>query len=374
MYDFYMYLKHIEHSPENLEFYVWFKNYEAGRLTGSMSRPHSRTANNNLEFDFPSPQSSVTYHDEKNLSMTESQEHFNKDQADMYAQISGLVDPSCGPTCTTKTPSRLTKLGQKLRHKDNSDDEAADEETSSIEVACRDLSTLISDQEASRLAELSSIKALFLLPGAPRELNIPSAMRNKCLSALLTSTSSEHLKPIADHCYLLLKSCSHRNFIRLGVSNGTFETICMATGLGIVLCLTGLLGMFLLIFASPSLHHGIRWKALGIWPMWSIGVGLILSGLRGSCFFLLLFSRRQPLPWEKFEDDDSGGLVTTKREGGVWGFFSKLMIFDRKMKVKDGNLRMLQRRIVLQSVFGGVLVASVLEVFFLCLPVWRGVH
>lgn len=26
MYDFYMYLKHIEHSPENLEFYIWYGN------------------------------------------------------------------------------------------------------------------------------------------------------------------------------------------------------------------------------------------------------------------------------------------------------------------------------------------------------------
>jgi hypothetical protein len=24
LYDFYMYLKYIEHSPENLEFYVWY--------------------------------------------------------------------------------------------------------------------------------------------------------------------------------------------------------------------------------------------------------------------------------------------------------------------------------------------------------------
>jgi hypothetical protein len=56
LYDFYMYLKHIEHSPENLEFYVWyavphtgetrletdlirFKNFEAGRLT-SLSEVH----------------------------------------------------------------------------------------------------------------------------------------------------------------------------------------------------------------------------------------------------------------------------------------------------------------------------------------------
>lgn len=28
LYDFYMYLKHIELSPENLEFYIWFKDYE----------------------------------------------------------------------------------------------------------------------------------------------------------------------------------------------------------------------------------------------------------------------------------------------------------------------------------------------------------
>lgn len=28
LYDFYMYLKYIEFSPENLEFYIWFKNYD----------------------------------------------------------------------------------------------------------------------------------------------------------------------------------------------------------------------------------------------------------------------------------------------------------------------------------------------------------
>jgi hypothetical protein len=27
LYDFYMYLKHIEHSPENLEFYVWYGSH-----------------------------------------------------------------------------------------------------------------------------------------------------------------------------------------------------------------------------------------------------------------------------------------------------------------------------------------------------------
>lgn len=368
MYDFYMYLKHIEHSPENLEFYVWFKNYEAGRLTGNLSRPHSKSGNTNSEFDFPDSQSSITYHEKSgNLSVTESQEHFNMEQADMYAQISGLVDPGCGPACTTKSQGPFAKIGKKFRNRHNNED---NDETEDVEIACVNLSNLISDQEQARRTELESIKSLFLLPGAPKELNIPAPMRNKCLEAISTSTDAANLKPVADHCYLLLKSCSHRNFIRLGVSNGTFETVCMATGLGIVLTVTGLLAMFLLAFASPSIHHGNRWRALGIWPMWSIGVGLILSGLRGSCFFLLLFSRRQPLPWEKFEDDAS---FSSKRSG-LMSFFSKLMIFDRKLKVKDDNLRYLQRKIVIQSVLGGMIFATLMEILFICLPIWKPVH
>jgi hypothetical protein len=222
----------------------------------------------------------------------------------------------------------------------------------------------------ARRLELNAITTVFLLPGSPKELNIPAPMRKAVLSALQTSTSAHHLKPIADHCYLLLKSCSHRNFIRLGVSNGTFETVCVATSLGIVLTIAGMLCMLLLAFASPSIGHSNRWRGLAPWPLWSIGVGLILSGLRGSCFFLLLFSRRQPLPWERFSDDGDGSVVA-KKPRGLMALLKKLMIFDRKLKVKDDNLRYLQRKIVMQSILGGVVFATLMEIFFLCLPIWK---
>ncbi|KAH8587586.1 hypothetical protein B0O99DRAFT_694352 [Bisporella sp. PMI_857] len=355
LYDFHMYLKHIEHSAENLEFFVWFKNFEAGRLTGNISRPQSKSSQSH-DFGFPSDKSSVVERDDKsfNISVTESQENLNFQHADMYAQISSLVDQGCAKHCAPRKDKRSKSCPD-------------DEDSAGVEVAVLNLSELVSDNEQARRTELDTIKCLFLIPGAPKELNIPSTMRQKVLEDISTSTSAANLKPVADHVYMLLKNCSHRNFLRLGVGNGTFETLCMATGLGIVLTVTGVLAMLLLAFASPSIHHCNRWRALGLWPMWTIGVGLILSGMRGSCFFLLLFSRRQRLPWEHFDDDAS---TIAKKKNKLLRFFSKLMIFDRKVKVKDDNLRYLQRKIVLQSCLGGVLFATMMEIFFLALPIW----
>jgi hypothetical protein len=269
--------------------------------------------------------------------------------AEIYARIAAFATPGCaGNACGRGSPPLYTRpfsVVEKIR----SDEEAK-------------TSTEIQDV---RRAELEAIKTLFLLPGSPKELNIPAPMRRKALEAIASSTDAKHLAAIAEHCYLLMKSCSHRNFIRLGVSNGSFETICMATSLGIVLTVAGFLTMFLLAFASPSIHHSSRWRGLGVWPMWALGVGLILAGLRGSCFFLLLFSRRQPLPWEQF--DDTPDVV---QKSAIKKFFSKLMIFDRKLKVKDDNLRRLQRKVVLQSLAGGMGFASVMVLVFLCLPIW----
>lgn len=276
--------------------------------------------------------------------------------AEIYARIAAFVSPlnSCGSQgCGTNSP--LYKRPFSVVEKIRTEEEAKEAGKTSTEI--RDL----------RRTELETIKALFLVPGAPKELNIPSPMRKKVLDAIENSTEAKNLGPVSEHCYLLLKSCSHRNFVRLGVSNGTFETICMATGLGIVLTVTGFLCMLLLAFVSPGIHQSSRWRGLGVWPMWAIGGGLILSGIRGSCFFLLLFSRRQPLPWERFEDE---GGVNQKRSR-FFRLVSKLMIFDRKLKVKDDNLRRLQRRVVIQSLIGGMGFATIMVIVFLSLPIWK---
>lgn len=355
LYDFYMYLKYIEHSAENLEFYVWFKNYENGRLTAFPELPRAMTPLDGKSFtdsekSLANPGNEEKFSSETSVVDEESSDNNDFENAELFARIASFCSPGTG--CGNSSPwNRPFSFAEKARESEGADSDNA-----------------VNQFELARRAEIETIKRLFLLPGSPKELNIPSPMRVKVLDAITVSTDAEIFRPVAEHCHLLLKSCSHRNFIRLGVSNGTFETICVATTLGIVLTITGFMAMLLLAFESPGFRQCSRWRGIGIWPMWSVGIGLILAGLRGSCFFLLLFSRRQPLPWERFEEDNA---PATKKKNRLIRMVSKLMIFDKKLKVQDDNLRRLQHKVVLQSLLGGAGFATMMVVVFLCLPIWR---
>jgi hypothetical protein len=234
-----------------------------------------------------------------------------------------------------------------------------------IRHATSTLNLITSNPPRGPRAELNAVVEMFLLPGAEKELNIPPMLRQQALHNLQNSSDPAHLKPVADHVYQLLRNCSHRNFVRLGVANGTYETVCVATGLGIALTIAGFLCVLLRAF-TPFMGAHTRWDAWAAWPMWWLGMSLILSGLRGSCFFLLLFSRRQPLPWERF--DDSASVISQR--SGLLKALSRLMIFDRKFKVKDVHLRRLQHKIVIQSLVLGALFASTCVLLFVLLPVW----
>lgn len=56
---------------------------------------------------------------------------------------------------------------------------------------------------------------------------------------------------------------------------------------------------------------------------------------------------------------------------GIMKVLSRLMIFDRRLRVKEKHLRRLQRKIVLQSLLGGSIFASACVLLFIFLPMWR---
>ncbi|KIW41515.1 uncharacterized protein PV06_07065 [Exophiala oligosperma] len=356
LYDFYMYLKHIELSPENLEFYIWFKDYEARYNASSQST--SPTQETPLL---------VSSKDEKSSGG-------GGGAGGPYVPegFGTTSPPPGGENDLTTTTTRLPDLAFQTYIQDLV--------TSQESKRCRPFwdrnnsdKTLVhhSGSGYSRREELSHIVSRYLTPDSPRELNIPPAMRKQVVSSISRGDfSPDPLRPVADHVYYLLRNCSHRNFIRLGVKNGTFETLCMVTIVGVLFTGLGLLTMLLVAFASPSIHHSSRWRGLASAPFWIIGFSFLFAGWRGSCFLLLLFSRRQELPWERQSDDGSVRTSTSSRWSLV-KFAKKMMIFERKIRVKDRGLRDLQRKIVIQSVVASVVATAVLEVVFLVLPIWK---
>lgn len=349
LYDFYMYLKYIEFSPENLEFYIWFKNYDDQYKRALAGHGDAHSINSNTEST-----ASLT----KN-SNEKPGNAFSTDPeiAETLARITEMISTQAmceGDTCK---PNFELPKAPKIKKSSAADGNKLNRAVSTLNLI---------DANEGRRAELNAVIKTFLQPGAEKELNISPAMRDAALESLAHSSDPAHLKPIADHIYLLLRNCSHRNFVRLGVSNGTFETLCVATALGIALTIAGVLCVLLRAF-TPHIGAHSRFDVFAAWPMWWLGLSLILSGMRGSCFFLLLFTRRQPLPWERF--DDSASMISQR--SGIVRALSRLMIFDRKLRVKDAHLRRLQHRIVMQSLLFGAFFSCVGVCIFIFLPIWK---
>ncbi|KAL2192971.1 hypothetical protein P885DRAFT_81703 [Corynascus similis CBS 632.67] len=403
LYDFYMYLKYIEYSAENLEFYIWFKNYEAacakGLAVDSKDYGSIPAATQSTSSISPIKTTDSAISVEKPDGDVDVDEDDNNEAAkETLTRISELISTTAlcaSPSSCAANAARFSFLPPSAQVPETATPVNADPKIQLINPSPTKPSP----------TELSTIVSLFLLPGSPKELNIPQALRDQALAQLTTAnsatmTSSDHhanavaaLRPVAEHAYSLLRHCSHRNFVRLGVGNGTFETICVATLLGGANLLAGFVLTLCLGLASPEGRGArSRWDAWAAWPLWWLGMSLVLSGMRGSCFFLLLFSRRQRLPWERFDDGEEGdgkelrrkgergrsgrGLSENKVLGGggglsLWRRLRRLMIFDRRVKVQDRQLRRLQRKIVVQSLVGGAVFATLCVLVFLWLPIWK---
>lgn len=226
-------------------------------------------------------------------------------------------------------------------------------------------------------AELDAAVATFLLQGAEKELNISHSLRQQVLRNIEVSSDPRHLKPVADHIYEVMKNCSHRNFVSLGLSTGTYETVCVANIIGVM----DLIGGFLLVFLQafyPYLGSHTRFNALFAMPLWAMGTTLLLVGTQGMCFIMLTHAKRQALPWERFDDDDSVMTAGAPAPPGLKGwyirfkrFMAKTVAGDRKFKVEDRYLRRLQKMILFQCAGAGILVSGLLALVFIFLPIWK---
>ena len=224
--------------------------------------------------------------------------------------------------------------------------------------------------------EIDRIIATYFADNAPRELNLDGPRRKTVLIALQKTTHPTALGPINCVVEETLRGQLHPNFIRWSIGNGNKPRQIFALWLGLFLITMGIASSIALTLSSY--HRGYR--AFGA-ILIILGTATFNAAKNGMCVVLHGFHHQHLRPWELFLGDDQelledpftafGGKNSYEDRPWVVKYQKRNIIrkiFDREIWIMEPALRQLQDRIFLQSIFIGFLIAGVLMAIFLSVP------
>lgn len=146
--------------------------------------------------------------------------------------------------------------------------------------------------------ELQQITNTFLLSSSPLELNLSASDRSSVLSALSCTTHPSAFASIFAQIESSLRLQSHPNFIRYALSTtNTGRITAMRVG-GVILIISAII--LAVALSLGRVHRAIRVICPCI--LLFFGICSVLDGQRGVCLILLSLGVRDRFPWEKDVD------------------------------------------------------------------------
>jgi len=139
----------------------------------------------------------------------------------------------------------------------------------------------------------------YILPGAPRELNLGYRERYALLHALSFTTHPSAFDEVFRLTATTLRHHSHRNFIRWSICNGNKPRVFVLRSLAVfVLSISVALGLVLVL--SPY----TRWVRIALFPAFYFGVVNLIAARQGLCVLLHRRRTREARPWEIHDDGE----------------------------------------------------------------------
>ncbi|KAF2479527.1 hypothetical protein BDY17DRAFT_40629 [Neohortaea acidophila] len=382
--DFMNYLKYIEHSAENLQFYLWFHDYSARfeNLPASeraLSPPWSKTQ---AEAEVSGMKAStrtpkiVDPHVDAVLQGTEFADTKPK-SPDEQADPFGTPD-------APSSPSGIQEDGTE------SASSAGDEKTLSSSTAVQSIAANAFEDSGFQWKpftaqpyrdEINRIITIYLMRRSSRELNISDRERVAVLHALQNTTHPTAFRLLAANVEYALRRQSHPNFIRWTICNGNRPRVVFARGLGVFCIVGGLLADLLITLSRAS--RG--WRALPF-LLWFLGIATLIAAWKGMCVVLHGLHHRHLRPWELFADDEddvpsekrdsSDSLASSSRnsfedEPWVASYRKRNLIrkiFDRELWIEEPALRQIQDTIFLQAIIGSFALSAIIVGIFCAVP------
>lgn len=386
------YLKYIEHDAENLQFFLWFRNYKTrfANLPDSEKSLSPEWANEQAQADTAAYRASITSRKmspETTEVMKAFDEGHNNEKSEEGNPFNDSRDSTIADQDVASVDSRAQSAMPSTKSGFSQKVESAFEEAGLKWQPCLSLlipfpishlvnCVLVTVQPFRE--ETSRIIAIYIVKGAPRQLNLSSKDRANLLHALEVTTHPSAFRTIISTVELTLRYQSHPNFIRWTICNGNRPRVIFARGLGIFGILGGIITGILLCLSST----GRGWRVMALIPF-MIGISTLVAAWKGMCVVLHGMHHRHLRPWELFEGDDideglnnvnsfeSNKPNSYEDEPWVTKYQKRNIIrkiFDREVWIQEPALRQIQDTIFVQALIGAFVISVIAVGIFSAVP------
>ncbi|KAF4304654.1 Regulator of G protein signaling superfamily [Botryosphaeria dothidea] len=377
--EFLNYLKYIELSAENLQFFLWYGDYvkRFDTLPDTEKALSPEWTANQADAEAHASQPQVR----KKVSPEAAAAFKGTDFSDVPKTAdSDRVNPFWDSTA--RTPSEHSKI--------DAVDGASEHSVSDWQRSLTN--STVNHSEATKDAfesagerfqpftiqpyreEISRVVAIYIADGGARQLNLSARERTALLRALAHTTHPSAFREVMLSVEWSLRCQAHPHFIRWTICNGNRPRVVFARGLGVFTILGGILMGILM--ALSNLARGYR--ALAAIPL-VIGISTMIAAYKGMCVVLHGMHHRHLRPWELFTSDDEPALYPEKAdernsfEDEPWvAKYEKRniirKIFDREVWIEEPAMRQIQDTIFVQSLIGAFVASAFLVAVFLAVP------
>lgn len=349
------YLLYVEFAAENLQFYLWFKDYvkrfdALPESEKALAQPID-TEKQDVDSAVPKIQKSKTGVESSTYLAGNA---FSEKNKNLFSETTRDENDSAWSDVST------TASGQKDHRTTTANAfEQADVKYQPFTIQ-------------PYREEVSRVIATYISDGSSRQLNLSSKERAELLRNLAATTHPSAFIKVLRTVEWTLKHQAHPNFIRWTICNGNRSRWLFARGLGISLVSIGV--VLLIVLTISSLNRAYR--LIAALPI-LLGISTMCAAWKGMCVVLHGMHHRHLRPWELFSDDSEAASEFDMRKGSWDSFGSRISyedepwvakyeqrnivrkIFDREVWVQEPALRQIQDTIFLQSLLVAAVITAV---------------
>ncbi|RMZ79480.1 hypothetical protein DV738_g3324, partial [Chaetothyriales sp. CBS 135597] len=374
------FLVYIEHSAENLQFYLWYRDYvrrffqlpeHLQSLSPEWTEGHTQAERNGAEKEKPAK--SLAPDAANMLKGTD----FDPSAKPHVPESNYGPNPFSTPPRTPSANDRDSWAAASLPWSEN----PSVEHTKKTAQAFNEAEVLQPFTIQPFREEISRIIAIYLADGGARMLNLSSKERSGLLRALAVTTHPSAFREVIATVEWTLRHQAHPNFIRWTICNGNPPRQVFASVLGYA-CVVGAT-VYGIVITLSSVNRG--WRALAFIGYF-IGIATLWAAWKGMCIVLHGMHHRHLRPWELFGDaedacaeyechkgsfDSLGSSNSYESEPWVVKYEKRPLIrkiADREVWVQDPTLRSIQDTIFVQALLLGFIIGAIITAIFLAVP------